>query len=144
MINKATIKDSAILSELAINIFENNLINDLKTEFCEDLNNENIVFFIKYINNNPIGFAQCNIRVDYVEGTSSSPVGYLEGIYIKEEYRCNGFAKELLFECEKWAKEKGCQEFASDCELTNITSLKFHLAVGFEEANRVICFKKKI
>lgn len=42
MINKATIKDSAILSELAINIFENNLINDLKTEFCEDLNNINI------------------------------------------------------------------------------------------------------
>ena len=144
MINKATIKDSAILSELAINIFENNLINDLKTEFCKDLNNENIVFFIKYINNNLIGFAQCNIRVEYVEGTSSSPVGYLEGIYIKEEYRCNGFAKELLQECEKWAKEKGCKEFASDCELTNTASLKFHLAVGFEEANRIIFFKKKI
>ena len=63
---------------------------------------------------------------------------------IKDEYRNSGFAKELLQECEKWAKEKGCQEFASDCELTNITSLKFHLAVGFEETNRIICFKKKI
>ena len=36
MINKATIKDSAILAELAINIFENNLINDLKTKHDED------------------------------------------------------------------------------------------------------------
>ena len=35
----------------------------------------------------PIGFAQCTLRNDYVEGSSSSPVGYLEGIYVKDEYR---------------------------------------------------------
>lgn len=144
MIKKATVNDSYVLAELAINIFENNTVEELKNEFEEDLKNEKNIFFIKLLDNNPIGFAQCNIRHDYVEGTNSSPVGYLEGIYIKDEYRNSGFAKELLQECEKWAKEKGCQEFASDCELTNITSLKFHLAVGFEEANRVICFKKKI
>ena len=144
MIKKATVNDSYVLAELAINIFENNTVEELKNEFEEDLKNEKNIFFIKLLDNNPIGFAQCNIRHDYVEGTNSTPVGYLEGIYIKDEYRNSGFAKELLQECEKWAKEKGCQEFASDCELTNITSLKFHLAVGFEEANRVICFKKKI
>ena len=144
MIKKATVNDSYVLAELAINIFENNTVEELKNEFEEVLKNEKNIFFIKLLDNNPIGFAQCNIRHDYVEGTNSSPVGYLEGIYIKDEYRNSGFAKELLQECEKWAKEKGCQEFASDCELTNITSLKFHLAVGFEEANRVICFKKKI
>ncbi len=33
-------------------------------------------------------------------------------------------------------------EMASDCELQNTDSLKFHLAMGFEEANRIICFKK--
>lgn len=33
---------------------------------------------------------------------------------------------------------------ASDCELDNTDSLKFHMAMGFEEANRVICFKKNI
>ena len=38
----------------------------------------------------------------------------------------------------------GCREFASDCELDNADSFKFHMAVGFEEANRVICFKKVI
>ena len=65
-------------------------------------------------------------------------------MYVKEEYRGKGFAKELLSECQKWAKEKGCQEFASDCELDNITSLKFHMAMGFEEANRIICFTKKL
>ena len=32
---------------------------------------------------------------------------------------------------KKWAKEKGCNEFASDCELINEDSLKFHMALGF-------------
>ena len=44
---------------------------------------------------------------------------------------------------QEWAKEKGCREFASDCELTNTDSLKFHLSLGFQEANRIICFTKK-
>lgn len=144
MIKKATLNDSLELAKLAINIFENNTVEELKIEFDENLNNKNIIFFIKFVENNPIGFAQCNIRHDYVEGTMTSPVWYLEGIYIKDEYRNKGFAKELILECEKWAKEKGCQEFASDCELTNISSLKFHLAIGFEETNRIICFKKNI
>jgi len=56
----------------------------------------------------------------------------------------NGYAAELLNECEKWAKEKGCTEFASDCELTNTDSLKFHMALGFEEANWIICLRKDL
>ena len=79
-----------------------------------------------------------------MEGTDSSPVGYLEGIYVAEEYRKHGIARELLAACERWAKEKGCTEFASDCELDNTQSLQFHLNVGFEEANRIICFTKKL
>lgn len=35
----------------------------------------------------PIGFAQCQLRCDYVEGTKTTPVGYLEGIFIKDGYR---------------------------------------------------------
>lgn len=34
-----------------------------------------------------IGFAQCQLRCDYVEGTKTTPVGYLEGIFIKDGYR---------------------------------------------------------
>ena len=79
-----------------------------------------------------------------MEGTDSSPVGYLEGIFVTEGYRQNGFAAELLTECEKWAKEKGCTEFASDCELDNIDSLRFHMAMRFMEANRIICFRKEL
>ena len=91
-----------------------------------------------------IGFSQCQLRHDYVEGTKSSPVGYLEGIFVDGAHRRLGYAARLLSACEGWAKEKGCREFASDCELTNTDSLKFHLSLGFTEANRIICFTKKL
>ena len=41
---------------------------------------------MKYKNDIPIGFAQCQLRYDYVEGTKTTPVGYLEGIFIKDGY----------------------------------------------------------
>ena len=95
-------------------------------------------------NGQPIGFAQCSLRHDYVEGTSSSPVGYLEGIFVREEYRRRGYGTELLRACEAWAANRGCREFASDCELDNADSFRFHMAAGFLEANRVICFVKEL
>jgi aminoglycoside 6'-N-acetyltransferase I len=86
----------------------------------------------------------CGLRRDYVEGCDTSPVGYLEGVSVRGECRGRGIAKKLVAECERWAKEKGCKEFASDCALTNAASLNFHLSVGFREENRIICFKKML
>lgn len=84
------------------------------------------------------------MRYDYVEGTKTTPVGYLEGIFIIEEYRNQGYAKELLAECEVWARSNGCKEFASDCELENTDSFYFHKAMSFTEINRIICFTKSL
>lgn len=105
---------------------------------------EDAQLFLNYDGVIPVGFAQCQLRHDYVEGTDTCPVGYLEGIFVKEDYRHKGCARELLLECEKWAKMKGCKEFASDCEINNDTSLQFHKAMNFTEANRIICFTKKL
>lgn len=144
MIKRVTKDDVKVFTQLAVLLWDTHEFSDLENELTEVVKSDNSCCLIEYDNENPIGFAQCQLRHDYVEGTDSSPVGYLEGIFVKEEYRHKGIAKELLNECEKWAKDKGCIEFASDCELGNITSLKFHLAMGFAEANRVICFSKKI
>ncbi len=144
MIEKATSKDCGILAKLAIQIWSNHTLAELEEDFAEIINGKDAVCFIKYVDNAPVGFAQCQLRHDYVEGTHSSPVGYLEGIFVVPEYQHKGYAKELLHECELWAKEKGCSEFASDCELDNTDSFNFHMATGFEEANRVICFRKEL
>lgn len=144
MIKTATNKDSNILAELAIQMWDSATLAELEKDFSKKINSDNAVCFIKLFDDMPIGFAQCSIRNDYVEGTETTPVGYLEGIFVKSGFRTRGYARELLFVCEKWAKDMGCSEFASDCELTNVNSLKFHLSTGFTEANRIICFKKKI
>lgn len=144
MIRIATEKDSCILAEMAVQMWENQTAEELAAEFAETMKDENSAFFIKSENDTAVGFAQCNLRTDYVEGTESSPVGYLEGIFVKEGYRNKGYARELLTACENWAKDMGCSEFASDCELSNTGSLYFHKAMGFDEVNRIICFKKSI
>jgi len=144
MIQKAEVKELPAIAELACRLWPDHTMEEMRTEFAEIIEKPDAAFFLAYVDETAIGFAQCQLRHDYVEGTESSPVGYLEGIYVAEEYRKQGTARELLAACESWAKEKGCTEFASDCELDNTQSLRFHLNVGFEEANRIICFAKKL
>lgn len=144
MIKIAEVSDAGILSEMGAVLFGESSADVLKKEFADMISGGEAGIFIKYDGGVPIGFAQCQLRRDYVEGADSSPVGYLEGIYIKEDYRLKGYAAELLKSCEEWAKEQGCLEFASDCELHNAVSYKFHMASGFSEANRIICFTKKL
>lgn len=144
MVRKAGEKDLEILASLAVQMWNDNSINDLIAEFSEIISKGKSQFFLKYMEDIPIGFAQCQLRYDYVEGTKTTPVGYLEGIFIKDGYRRKGYAKELLTECEAWAKCNGCQEFASDCETDNINSFRFHKAMDFIEANRIICFTKTL
>lgn len=104
---------------------------------------EKALFFLE-MDGTCTGIAMCSLRHDYVEGCESSPIGYLEGIFVDETFRAHGIAKKLCSECEAWARSLGCREFSSDCELNNTASLKFHLAIGFTEENRIICFRKEL
>ena len=144
MIQKATASDLPALVSLALQLWPENTAEDLTEEFKESIQNNSAQFFLLYDQNEAVGFAQCSLRHDYVEGTDSSPVGYLEGIYVKTTHRRRGCARQLLAACEDWARSQGCTEFASDCELSNADSLRFHLGCGFEEANRIICFTKRL
>ena len=144
MIKRAEISNAAAVAELALLLWPEHRLEELTGEFEELISQDEAACFLAYAGDTAVDFAQCQLRHDYVEGTDSSPVGYLEGIFVREDYRHQGYAKKLLSACEAWAREQGCTEFASDCELTNTDSLKFHLSVGFEEVNRIICFTRKL
>lgn len=145
LIREATINDCVEIANLAKEIWTNNLISELEKEFNESIVSEKACIYVFEDEDKRIkGFAQCNLRYDYVEGTKSSPVGFLEGIFITEEYRGKGIGKLLLNAVELWAKENGCIEFACDCGINNSTSYNFHIHHGFKEVNRIICFSKKI
>lgn len=144
IIRKAELTDVRTASELASLLWPEHPIEEMEKEVAELLSRPDTALFLAQQGGKTLGYAQCQLRRDYVEGTVSSPVGYLEGIYIREAYRRQGTAKALLRACEAWARDRGCSEFASDCELTNYDSFRFHLAMGFLEANRIICFTKKL
>lgn len=143
-IRKAAVEDAQKVASLATKMWKSHTMEELTEEFCDYISKESSIIFLAMSDESAVGFAQCGLRHDYVEGTTSRPVGYLEGIFVEEGYRKRGLARNLLEACQKWAEEQGCTEFASDCELDNEDSLKFHLKMGFKEANRIICFTKKL
>ena len=141
---KATINDINELSLMVKFLWPEHSIDNLKRILKEYVNGDESAIFTYVLDDKFVGVALVCLRHDYVEGCITSPVGYLEGIYVDTKYRNSGIAKKLCEECEEWARDKGCSEFGSDCDISNDASYKFHLAVGFNEEDRIIHFKKII
>jgi aminoglycoside 6'-N-acetyltransferase I len=92
----------------------------------------------------PIGFIEGSIRGDYVNGTETSPVGFVEGVYVAPEWRRRGVARALYAAIGDWAQARGCHELASDALLENEASQRAHASLGFRETERVVYFVKKL
>ena len=108
MIREASENDIRKIAELAVLLWTDNSVDKLSDEFSAILSKYDVQIFVKWADDMPVGFVQCRLRYDYVEGTETTPVGYLEGIFVLESYRNKGYAKELLNECEKVGKDKVC------------------------------------
>lgn len=91
----------------------------------------------------PIGFAELSIR-SHVDGCESLGVGYLEGWFVDAAFRRQGVGAALIYAAEDWARQLGCTEFGSDTWLDNPASETAHKSLGFEEVDRVICFRKQL
>ncbi len=108
------------------------------------INSVNGTCYLAKENDYYIGFIHLGTRNDYVEGSSSSPVAYIEGIYVKPSSQQLGIGRKLVEVAERWAREHGFTELASDTEITNKESISFHLRTGFEEAGRIVYFIKRL
>jgi aminoglycoside 6'-N-acetyltransferase I len=89
------------------------------------------------------GFVEASIR-PWAEGCATEPVGYIEGWFVRSAHRRSGIGRRLVETAEAWALSKGCIEMGSDAELWNDLSHKAHLALGYREAARLICFSKRL
>ena len=90
------------------------------------------------------GFAEVSVRTDYVEGCDSSPVAFLEGIYVRPELRRRGVARLLCEAAQQWGRSRGCAEFASNAHIDNTVSQSMHLGLGFQETERVVYFRMEL
>lgn len=91
----------------------------------------------------PLGFAELSIR-NVAEGCETDRVAYLEGWYVEPEARRQGVGRALVSAAEEWGRAQGCTEFASDTQIENTASAAAHAALGFEETERLRCFRKKL
>ena len=91
-----------------------------------------------------VGLVEAGLRRDYVNGTETSPVGFLEGLYVVESWRRAGVGRALVEATEQWTRDRGCSELASDALIDNADSHAAHAAYGFEETERVVYFRKRL
>jgi len=115
----------------------------LDFDMDEILASDNDMVIFACIEGRPIGLTETKIR-DYGEGCETSPVGYLEGWFVQEEYRGKGVVSIMTKVAEDWVREKGCTEMASDTWLDNEPSIRAHVKMGYNEAERLVHFVKQL
>lgn len=106
--------------------------------------NESVAFVASDQKGCAFGFAEAELRYDYVNGCDTSPVAFLEGIYVRPQRRGTGIGTKLALAVQSWARERGCAELASDAPLDNHASHAFHAAIGFVETERVVYFRQSL
>ena len=115
----------------------------LNFDMDDNLVNDDYLVIFACDGDKPIGLTEARIR-DYGEGCETSPVGYLEGWFVQEEYRGKGVVWIMTQAAENWVREKGCTEVASDTWLENEPSIRAHLKMGYDEVERLVHFVKQL
>ena len=90
-----------------------------------------------------VGFALAGER-PYADGCDTSPVAFLEGCYVNSHIRKNHVGHDLIAGVEAWARDHGHRELASGSLLGEAGAHKPHLAVGFEEVERAVRYRKAL
>lgn len=93
--------------------------------------------------NEVIGLVELSER-NVVDGCLTSPVAYLEGLYLRDGHRGLGLGAAIVDQLVSWSRKRGFAEFATDTELTNEGAQRFYRRLGFEEVDRVVSFRLTI
>lgn len=89
------------------------------------------------------GFAEVGER-SIADGCESSPVAYLEGWFVDADARRSGVGRALVHAALVWARDRGLREMGSDALLDNDVSHAAHGAIGFDEVDRVVVYRRDV
>jgi aminoglycoside 6'-N-acetyltransferase I len=90
-----------------------------------------------------VGFLEMDYR-KYAPGCISSPVPFIEGWYVEPALQGRGIGRALVEAAEARARAAGHHEMASDAEFENTGGIAAHLALGYGEVERIVCFRKSL
>jgi aminoglycoside 6'-N-acetyltransferase I len=101
------------------------------------------IVFVAETDGQLVGFLELDYR-KYAPGCGSSPVPFIEGWYVEPGLQRQGVGRALVEAAEAHARGAGHREIASDVELENAAGIAAHLALGYEEVERVACFRRSL
>ena len=150
LVREANLDDSAEISAMCALLWPDSTAAEhlvefeplLKTKICGGLP---FATFVSYDTKGRItGFLQVDLR-SHADGCDpAQPTGYVEGWFVVEEHRRQGIGSAMMREAEKWARNLGCKEMASDTWIDERNSLQAHQSLGFEVVDRCIHFRKSL
>lgn len=144
VIRRAGPADAALYAELRLELWPDIPPRENRREAREYVARSDLAILIAETpRGEPIGFAEVGLRA-YAEGCSSSPVGYLEGWYVRSHARHRGVGRRLMEAAEQWAREQGCSEMGSDTTADNIASEEAHQRLGYSITARLVTFLKPL
>lgn len=88
------------------------------------------------------GCLELSVR-NYAEGCAAA-TPYVESWFVDPDQRRSGIGRLLMRAAEAWARDHGYSEIASDTLLDNHASQSAHQALGFEEVERSVHFRKSL
>ncbi|MCH1911852.1 GNAT family N-acetyltransferase [Leptospira noguchii] len=97
------------------------------SSFNELLKDSNAIFLVAEENGTPIGYL---LGFDHYTLYANGRVSWVEEIFILEDYRRKGFAKNLMTSFEEWGKNRGSKLIG----LATRRAKDFYLALGYEES----------
>ena len=146
IIRQATIEDAEILADLSYKTFwdafhdhPKNAPEDLADymakafnvkQIRKELSEQNTIFPIAEIENEPVGYAK--LKIDYNEDgiTATKPVE-LARLYSKQEFLGRGVGARLMDECFEIARQNGCDVMWLGVWEYNPRAQRFYEKYGF-------------
>lgn len=135
IIRKMTKRDIPNWLEMRAELWPHCPLQEHTEEINEQLNSpKTLQGFIILIDNQPAGFIEAAIRQNAHKKFGRA--GYIEGWFVKAEFRLNGLGKQLVQAVEQWSIAKGCEQIASDVEDFNLGSIVAHTKLDYIEQFR--------
>jgi ribosomal protein S18 acetylase RimI-like enzyme len=93
---------------------------------------ENLIFVATDNTDKIVGFIQGGIHQR--NNHKLNKLGYLDELYVKEEARGKGAAKNLFSELESEFKKQGCDHITTHTDFENELSQQFYLQAGMSKS----------
>lgn len=112
-----------------------NAATKVKDYYSEQLESENAIFYLAILENHPIGYvcAQLQKRPPVFDPPY---IGFIDGLFVKSDFRRMGVGKKLLDLAIRWLKEKEIDRIQLSVASLNQVGIAFWNQCGFTEVMR--------